>query len=175
LHHHGLRAVHLDRARERRLAGTLEGFVAFSSPIVEGMRKRRSPLAFSASAMRAFINPAAEAGICRHPPARSASISASFRLSPNHPHAHIPRAREPIFLRPRLNVCTGRRLRAIAEKQFDTLLRLLGPPSERRGSDLKRATDIVLVEEGKLIYWPRTGEQFADAAYAMARVQATLA
>ena len=40
--------------------------------------------------------------------------------------------------------------------------------------DLKRATDIVLVEEGKLIYWPRTGEQFADAAYAMARVQATL-
>ena len=43
------------------------------------------------------------------------------------------------------------------------------------GSDLKRATDIVLVEEGKLIYWPRTGEQFADAAYAMARVQATLA
>jgi hypothetical protein len=70
LHHHGLRAVHLDRARERRLAGTLEGFVAFSSPIVEGMRKRRSPLAFSASAMRAFINPAVEAGICRHPPAR---------------------------------------------------------------------------------------------------------
>ena len=66
-------------------------------------------------------------------------------------------------------------MRAIAEKQFDTLLRLLGPPSERRGSDLKRATDIVLVEEGKLIYWPRTGEQFADAAYAMARVQATLA
>ena len=26
-----------------------------------------------------------------------------------------------------------------------------------------------------VIYWPRTGEQFADAAYAMARVQATLA
>ena len=47
--------------------------------------------------------------------------------------------------------------------------------SERRWSDFKRATDIVLVEEGKLIYWPRTGEQFADAAYAMARVQATLA
>ena len=61
MHHHGLRAVHLDRARERRLAGTLEGFVAFSSPIVEGMRKRRSPFAFSASAMRAFINPAVEA------------------------------------------------------------------------------------------------------------------
>jgi len=34
-----------------------------------------------------------------------------------------------------------------------------------------------LVEEGKLIYWPRTGEQvhINDAAYAMARVQATLA
>ena len=41
---------------------------------------------------------------------------------------------------------------------------------------LKRATDIVLVEDGAGIYWPRTGEQFhiRDAAYAMARVQATL-
>ena len=37
--------------------------------------------------------------------------------------------------------------RAIAEKEFDTLLRLLGPPSERRRSDIRRATDIVLVEE----------------------------
>ena len=37
-----------------------------------------------------------------------------------------------------------------AEKDFDTLLRLLGAPSERRWSDFKRATDIVLVEEGKL-------------------------
>ena len=55
------------------------------------------------------------------------------------------------------------------------MLRLLGPPSERQRGDLKRTTDIVLVEEGRLIYWPRTGEQFADAAYAMARVQATLA
>jgi hypothetical protein len=26
-----------------------------------------------------------------------------------------------------------------------------------------------------VIYWPRTGEQFTDASYAMARVQATLA
>ena len=51
--------------------------------------------------------------------------------------------------------------RAIAEKEFDTLLRLLGPPSERQRTDVKRATDIVLVEEGKLIYWPRTGEVFA--------------
>ena len=47
--------------------------------------------------------------------------------------------------------------------------------SERQRSDLRRATDIVLVEDGAVIYWPRTGEQFADAAYAMARVQATLA
>ena len=65
--------------------------------------------------------------------------------------------------------------RAIAAGELDTLLRLLGPPSERQRSGLKRATDVVLVEDGALIYWPRTGEQFADAAYAMARVQATLA
>ena len=65
--------------------------------------------------------------------------------------------------------------RAIAAEELETLLCLLGPPSERRRSNLKRATDIVLVEDGNLIYWPRRGEQFADAAYAMARVQATLA
>ncbi len=65
--------------------------------------------------------------------------------------------------------------RAIAAEELETLLCLLGPPSERRRSNLKRATDIVLVENGALIYWPRTGEVFADAAYAMARVQATLA
>src|SRR6187402_2974002 len=65
--------------------------------------------------------------------------------------------------------------RAIAAEELETLLRLLGPPSERQRSNLKRATDIVLVENGALIYWPRTGEVFADAAYAMARVQATLA
>ena len=65
--------------------------------------------------------------------------------------------------------------RAIAAGELETLLRLLGPPSERQRSDLRRATDIVLVEDGAVIYWPRTGEQFADAAYAMARVQATLA
>ena len=52
---------------------------------------------------------------------------------------------------------------------------LLGPPSEGQHSDLRLATDIVLVEDGKLIYWPRTGEQFANSAYAMARVQATVA
>jgi hypothetical protein len=65
--------------------------------------------------------------------------------------------------------------RAIAEKDLDALFRLLGPPSERQRSDLKRATDIVLVEGGAVIYWPRTGELFADGAYAVARVQATLA
>ena len=66
--------------------------------------------------------------------------------------------------------------RAIGAGELETLLRLLGPPSERQRGDLRRATDLVLVEEGKLIYWPRTGEQFHinDAAYAMARVQATL-
>jgi hypothetical protein len=67
--------------------------------------------------------------------------------------------------------------RAIGTEDLAALLRLLGPPSERQRNDLKRATDIVLVEDGKLIYWPRTGEQFrvGEAAYAMARVQATLA
>jgi hypothetical protein len=64
--------------------------------------------------------------------------------------------------------------RAIAAGEFETLLRLLGPPSERQRTDVKRATDVVLVEDGAVIYWPRTGEQFADAASAMARVQATL-
>ena len=67
--------------------------------------------------------------------------------------------------------------RAIGAEELDTLLRLLGPMSERQRSDLKRATDSVLVEDGHLIYWPRTGEQFhiRDAAYTLARVQATLA
>jgi hypothetical protein len=72
----------------------------------------------------------------------------------------------------RAGVLSGR---TIAAGELETLLRLLGPPSERQQEGIKRATDIVLVEEGKLIYWPRTGEVFADAAYAMARVQATLA
>ena len=67
--------------------------------------------------------------------------------------------------------------RAITAGEFETLLRLLGPPSERQRSDLKRAIDIVLVRNGELIYWLRTGEQFhiRDAAFAMARVQAHLA
>ena len=65
--------------------------------------------------------------------------------------------------------------RAIGAEELDTLLRLLGPMSERQRSDVTRATDIVLIENGSLIYWPRTGEQFADPAYATTRVQATLA
>ena len=67
--------------------------------------------------------------------------------------------------------------RPIDVGELETLLRLLGPMSERQRSDFKRASDIVLVEDGAVIYWPRTGEQFhiRDVAYAMARVQATLA
>ena len=65
--------------------------------------------------------------------------------------------------------------RAIGAGELETLLRLLGPLSERQRNDFQRATDVVLVEDGHLIYWPRTGELFADAAYAMARVQATIA
>jgi hypothetical protein len=67
--------------------------------------------------------------------------------------------------------------RAIAVGELETLLCLLGPSSERQRSNLKRATDIVLLEDDAVIYWPRTGEQFHinDLAYAMARVQATLA
>ena len=65
--------------------------------------------------------------------------------------------------------------RAIAAGELEELLRLLGPVAERQRSDLRQATDIVLIEDGAVIYWPRTGEQFVDSAYAMARVQATLA
>jgi hypothetical protein len=65
--------------------------------------------------------------------------------------------------------------RSIAGEELETLLRLLGPPSERQRTALKRVTDIVLIEDGAVIYWPRTGELFVDAAYAMARVKGTLA
>jgi hypothetical protein len=67
--------------------------------------------------------------------------------------------------------------RAITAGELETLLSLLGLLEERQRADLKRATDIVLVEDGDVIYWPRKGEQFhiRNAAYAMARVQATLA
>ena len=67
--------------------------------------------------------------------------------------------------------------RSITAGELEPLLSLLGPLSERQRSDLQQVTDIVLIENGAVIYWPRTGEQFhiRDAAYAMARVQATLA
>jgi hypothetical protein len=67
--------------------------------------------------------------------------------------------------------------RSITVGELETLLGLLGPLAERQRTDFERATDIVLIEDGAVIYWPRTGEQFhiADAAYAMTRVQATLA
>jgi hypothetical protein len=67
--------------------------------------------------------------------------------------------------------------RSISAGELETLLRLLGPLSERQWIDLRRVTDIVLIENSAVIYWPRTGEQFhiRDAAYAIARVQATLA
>ena len=66
--------------------------------------------------------------------------------------------------------------RAISAGELEELLRLLGPPSERQ-RNLRRATDVVVVEDGTLIYWPRTGEQFhiRDAGYTLARVQASLA
>ena len=66
--------------------------------------------------------------------------------------------------------------RAIAAEELDTLLRLLGPrvrtSAERPQSGRPTSS---WSRTAHLIYWPRTGEQFADAAYAMARVQATLA
>jgi hypothetical protein len=67
--------------------------------------------------------------------------------------------------------------RSITAGELEPLLSLLGPLSERQRSDLQRVTDIVLIENGAVIYWPRTGEQFQirDAVYAMARVQAPLA
>jgi hypothetical protein len=67
--------------------------------------------------------------------------------------------------------------RPTTAEEVTALFRLLGPMCERQRRDLKRLTDFVVVEEGRLIYWPRTGELFsvADLAYALARVRATLA
>ena len=87
--------------------------------------------------------------------------------------ANGPAAEQLLLTIGRVGVLSSR---AIGAEELDTLLRLFGPPSERQRREVKRATDIVLVEDGAVIYWPRTGEQFPidDAAYAMARVQATL-
>ncbi|MDF2973794.1 MAG: hypothetical protein K0R61_4244 [Microvirga sp.] len=67
--------------------------------------------------------------------------------------------------------------RAMAGGELETLVHLLGPLPDRQRSDHQRVIDIVLIEDGAVIYWPRTGEQFhiRDAAYAIAPVQATLA
>src|SRR4051794_37095232 len=88
--------------------------------------------------------------------------------------ADCPAAEQLVLTIGRAGVLSSR---AIASGELETLLRLLGPPFERQRTDVKRATDIVLVEDGTVIYWPRTGAQFHinAAAYAMARVQATLA
>jgi len=66
---------------------------------------------------------------------------------------------------------------AIAFEDAVALWRLLGPPHERQRRDFTRLTDVVLIENGATIYWPRTGELFplANATYVLARVQATLA
>src|SRR3954463_12287078 len=87
--------------------------------------------------------------------------------------ANCPAAEQLLLTIGRAGVLSSR---AIAAGELKTLLRLLGPPSERQ-RNLRRVTDIVLIENGALIYWPRTGEQFhiGDAAYAMARVEASLA
>src|SRR4051794_16856680 len=65
---------------------------------------------------------------------------------------------------------------AIAAEGAVAFWRLLGPPHERQRRDIRRLTDVVLIENGASIYWPRTGELFplANANYALARVQATL-
>ena len=93
---------------------------------------------------------------------------------PSVPSAAVRAAEQLLLTIGRAGVLSSR---AIATEDLAALFHLLGPPSERQRSDLRRATDIVLIENGAVIYWPRTGEQFhiRDATYAMARVQATLA
>ena len=76
---------------------------------------------------------------------------------PSVPSAAVRAAEQLLLTIGRAGVLSSR---AIAAAELETLLRLLGPPSERQRGDLKRATDIVLIESGASIYWPRTGEQF---------------
>jgi hypothetical protein len=84
--------------------------------------------------------------------------------------ADCPAAKQLLLTIGRAGVLSSR---AIGAEELGALLHLLGPPSQRQRTAFKRATDIVLVEDGK----PRTGAQFHinAAAYAMTRVQATLA
>ena len=61
--------------------------------------------------------------------------------------AHCPAA-EPLLLTiGRAGVLSTR---PIAAAELETLLRLLGPPSERQREGIKRATDIVLIESGAI-------------------------
>ena len=93
---------------------------------------------------------------------------------PSVPSAAVRAAEQLLLTIGRAGVLSSR---AISAGELEELLRLFGPPSERQRSEIRRATDIVLIESGAIFYWPRTGEQFhiRDAAYAIARVQATLA
>ena len=59
--------------------------------------------------------------------------------------ANYPAAEQLLLTIGRAGVLSSR---AIAAEELETLLRLLGPPSERQRSGLKRATDLVLVEDG---------------------------
>ena len=63
--------------------------------------------------------------------------------------ADYPAAEQHLLTIGRAGVLSNR---AIGAEELDTLLRLLGPMCERQRSDLKRATDIVLVEDGAVIY-----------------------
>ena len=65
--------------------------------------------------------------------------------------------------------------RAISAGELEELLRLLGPPQNVSGPTSSGPPISSWSRRVAVIYWPRTGEQFADAAYAMTRVQATLA
>jgi hypothetical protein len=62
--------------------------------------------------------------------------------------ADYPAAEQHLLTIGRAGVLSNR---AIGAEELDTLLRLLGPMSERQRSDLKRATDSVLVEGGAVI------------------------
>src|SRR3954466_15405262 len=66
--------------------------------------------------------------------------------------------------------------RAISPADAVALWRLLGPPHERQRRDVRRLTDVVLIENDATIYWPRTGELFPlpHATHALAPLRAAL-
>ena len=61
---------------------------------------------------------------------------------PSVPSAEVLAAQQLLLTIGRAGVLSGR---VIASEEFETLLRLLGPPSDRQRGDLKQATDIVPV------------------------------